>query len=675
MAGHATDSSASADSYIGSFISLVSKAEIRYQGFLFHINAQESAIGLRNVKSFGTEGRKKDGPQVLPSDKVYEYIFFRGSDIKDLQVISSPAVQSTSAVPNDPAIIQSHYPPSASSTPSFSSDGAAPATNISSDDAQSVLFQGNRSLNEAMSSFGHRGSFPSPPISHGNEISVPNYWPGHRGSLGGAPHLQQQSSLVAPQVPLVITPVQQQMQNLTINASVPPASSNFAEFSHSLLPTISGSPILTSSIPSVSSLPSSIPTTQSAISPSKLSLNLIPFSASNSLHTVNLSSNSPFTSPLMAPSLNVNPSVPLVMDKPNSVLDLALPYQTISQSTPSIAGFSSQVNNEAKKLSLLTPAQLLPPGPSGDSSYHLQTADKDIEVVQTSTSESLSSDLESAKDRLQPLSPSSEKLNRTVARTRWKERDYPRRRSNWLNGTALCSQRNYKDHARGKANGPSETALYHTHQSNRGHFRGRGHGPNKAALNTHHGGRGLGWGRGIQQNTTAVQTHHSSRGHHKWGKGNQVSSTMTKFTEDFDFEAMNEKFNKEEIWGQLGKSNGSRLDDEEQSESESGAGDTEDEDEVGLSELDVKPVYVKDDFFDSLSCNSLNRELGRGRAKLSEQRRIDIETFGEAHTSRRAHTSRVRGWGGQARGSRGGRGGYGNNIRRGSGRTVWSRVT
>jgi len=91
--------------YIGSKISLISNSDIRYEGVLYTINTNESTIALQSVHCFGTEGRKV--PEIPPSSEVYDFIIFRGQDIKDLTVLEGfgPAQM------NDPAILSVNQRP------------------------------------------------------------------------------------------------------------------------------------------------------------------------------------------------------------------------------------------------------------------------------------------------------------------------------------------------------------------------------------------------------------------------------------------------------------------------------------------------------------------------------------------------------------------------------------
>ncbi|MCJ1391467.1 hypothetical protein MMC18_004331 [Xylographa bjoerkii] len=114
--------------FIGSRISLISKRDIRYVGTLHEISSENSTVALEQVVSFGTEGRRPDD-EVPASDNVYEYIVFRGSDVKDLRIEEGPKENNPPkpAVPDDPAILGSaRRPPSAAVSQAPQAAPAAP---------------------------------------------------------------------------------------------------------------------------------------------------------------------------------------------------------------------------------------------------------------------------------------------------------------------------------------------------------------------------------------------------------------------------------------------------------------------------------------------------------------------------------------------------------------------
>lgn len=78
--------------YVGSRISLISKSAIRYVGTLYTIDTKASTVALKDVRSFGTEGRPREGGPIDPSDRVYSFIVFHGRDILDLQFLTTDAV-------------------------------------------------------------------------------------------------------------------------------------------------------------------------------------------------------------------------------------------------------------------------------------------------------------------------------------------------------------------------------------------------------------------------------------------------------------------------------------------------------------------------------------------------------------------------------------------------------
>ncbi|KAM7270096.1 hypothetical protein ACFE04_029310 [Oxalis oulophora] len=665
-----------AESYVGSLISLTSKSEIRYEGILYNINTEEASIGLKNVRSFGTEGRRKDGPQLPPGEKVYEFILFRGSDIKDLQVKSSAPAQPTSTVNNDPAIIQSHYPGPASASTSLPSavswdspdpgshsrQTGAPGSNIQGGQtgaagsnfqggqigALGPNFQGGQTV--APSSFqggqtgalgpifqggqtgapgsNFQGGVPGSNFQGGlplyqpggnwavppNGVPMPMYWPGY---YGPHPGLHQQS-LLRPPPGLSMPPSQMQFPNFN-SVGPPPTLQNMnmptANLPASNLPTsmASGSNFPGSNLPTLN-LPNSNLATSNF-----LGLNFPPSNlGSLNFPTLNLPPLPEFASPLLPPNSSSlsssSTSLPTVTAPPiappvsSITAPETLPSSSSTKSTlPSISPLTSSASelthiippvtskaNEASSFSILGNPNSIPKETQTATLATPNQLQSGPATVQSS--QSAHKDVEV----VQVPSPISEPSGPVAAKAQPPLLPLPvpsrPRAAQQPNGTAVHHQRN--------------GTPFHSRPGFRGRERGRGAGR---------------------------------------------SRPIAKFTEDFDFEAMNEKFNKDEVWGDIGKTKSNDKEDDGKVNVED---DSQNEDDADLT----KAVYNKDDFFDALSSNTINHDSQNGRPRYSEQRKIDTETFGDFPRYHRGGRGPSGGYnrGGPPRGGGYyGRGGYG----------------
>jgi len=71
------------DKLVGSCISLITNALVRYEGTLVTLDKVERSMNLKDVKSFGTEGRREGKNEIPPHENVIPSVVFKVGHIKD----------------------------------------------------------------------------------------------------------------------------------------------------------------------------------------------------------------------------------------------------------------------------------------------------------------------------------------------------------------------------------------------------------------------------------------------------------------------------------------------------------------------------------------------------------------------------------------------------------------
>lgn len=287
-------------------------------------------------------------------------------------------------------LVQSHYPRPVSTTSSLPPPVCGPLPDIISQAMPMGIpgsnFQGGLPLYQPGGNVGSWGPSPSPPLPNpsGGGLALPMYWQGYYGPPNGLPHMHQQSLLRPPPGLSMPSSLQQPLQYPNLNASLPTGAPNLLEVSSSLFSASPSTPSLSSTAMPPITVSSTLPSAPPVPQTSEMSSSSINRTVNSALPQAPISANLPLLSPLTASS-DVSPVVPPTTNKTTTVSGPALSYQSISQSTSSVVGASNSVLTSAPAPALVTPGQLLQTTVVS-SPLTLQTVQKDVEVVQASSS-------------------------------------------------------------------------------------------------------------------------------------------------------------------------------------------------------------------------------------------------------------------------------------------------
>lgn len=103
-----TEPKKSDDKLVGSTIQLITNAQVRYEGILVEVNKAERVMKLKNIRSYGTEGRRGGQNEVEPSDQEIAVAVFKVDLIKNFDIIKKPeevAVKPKTLQEEDAAIV------------------------------------------------------------------------------------------------------------------------------------------------------------------------------------------------------------------------------------------------------------------------------------------------------------------------------------------------------------------------------------------------------------------------------------------------------------------------------------------------------------------------------------------------------------------------------------------